>query len=115
MRILPVLALAAILAGCSAQQITDTQTKIESGIANAGPTIQVACWGVDAADALFQALYVAGKNADPAVVADEKKALAGAHAVCANPPANLASAVAAVMASVKAIQNVTPAQVAAAP
>ena len=112
-RILAAMAIAAlIVASCSSAQVQQTQTKIDGTIAAAQPTLAMACWGVQAADAVFKATYVGGKSADPAVVGDEAKAVTAAGAICAHPPANLAQAVADVMMAYKAVQKATPAQVA---
>jgi hypothetical protein len=109
MRTRSIIAAALLLGACSAQQqITQAQTDANGAVAKAQPTIEMACWLTQAADAGFQA-YAASAKLDPAVVADEQKAVAAATAVCANPPANLAQALVDVMASYKAVVAVTPA------
>lgn len=110
--IIAILAIAALV-GCT--QIQTAQTKIDSTLANSADTVAMACWGIQAADAVFKTTYAVGAKADPAIVADEAKAVAGATAICANPPANTAQALADVMGAYKAVQNATPAQVATAP
>ena|SRR5579872_5820767 len=111
-----ILALAALaVAACSATQVADTKTKIDAGVAKSQATVAMLCWGVDAADAVFKTTYAAGPNADAAVLADEARAVAGAKPICANPPANLAQAVAELAAAYKTVQAATPATVAAAP
>lgn len=107
-RITTIAALAALtLAACSAQQIATGQTNADQAVAAAQPTIAMACWLAEAADAGFQAYAASGKTAS-AVMADEQKAMAGVTAVCAAPPANVAQAVADVIASYKAIVAATP-------
>ena len=99
---------AMLLGACTAQQITQAQTGADNAVAMAQPTIEMACWLTQAADAGFQA-YAASAKADPAIVADEQKAVAAATAICANPPGNLAQALADVMATYKTVVAVTPA------
>jgi uncharacterized lipoprotein YajG len=97
-----------LLCGCSAQEITQAQGDADSTVAQAQPTIEMACWLAQAADAGFQA-YAASAKADSGVVADEEKAMAAANAVCANPPADVAQAIADVMAAYKVVVAATPA------
>jgi hypothetical protein len=107
-----IIAAALLLGACTAQQITQAQTDANDAVAAAQPTIEMACWLTQAADAGFQA-YAASANLDPAVVTDEQKAVAAANAICANPPTDLAQALVDVMASYKAVVAVTPATPAA--
>jgi hypothetical protein len=101
-------ALGLLLGACTAQQIGTAQTDADNAVAQAQPTIAMACWLAQAADAGFQ-VYAAGATADPAVVANEKTAMAAATAICANPPANVAQAIADVMAAYKSVVAATPA------
>ncbi len=110
-----VLAAALLCAACTSQQLTDTGMKIDTTVASAQPTVEMLCWGVSAADAVFKTTYAAGPSADPAVVADEAKAVASSVPICANPPANLVQAVADLAAVYKSIQQATPAAVASVP
>ena len=107
MRARSIIAAAMLLCGCSAQQITQAQTDADSAVAKAQPTIEMACWLAQAADAGFQA-YAAGAHADAAVVADERKAMAAATAICANPPADVTQAIVDVMAAYKNAVAATP-------
>ena len=68
----------------------------------------MACWLVQAADAGFQA-YTASAKVDAGVIGDETKAVAGANAICANPPADVAQAITGLMATYKAVVTATPA------
>jgi len=95
------------LAACSAQQVSGAKTAADNTVAAAEPTIELACWLAQAADAGFQ-VYAASAEADPSVVADEKTAMAGVAALCSAPPANAAQAIAAVMSAYKAIVASTP-------
>lgn len=95
------------LSACTAQQIADATSKADTQVAAAQPTIELACWLAAAADAGFQA-YAASARPDSAVIADERKAMVGVTALCAAPPANTAQAIAAVMATYKAIVATTP-------
>ena len=110
-----ILAAALLCAACSSTQIASTGTTIDNGIASAQPTVAMLCWGIQAADAVFKTTYAAGPKADPAVVADETKAVASSVPICANPPANLAQAVADLAGAYKAVQQATPATVASVP
>lgn len=103
----------ALLGACTAQQIADSKTSIDNKVASSQATVSMLCWGVQAADAVFKTTYAAGPNADPAIVADESKAVATVAPICANPPANLAQAVADLAGAYKAVQGATPAAVAA--
>jgi len=94
------------------QQVT---ASTDAAVQKAAPTVAMACWAVSAADAAFKAFYVGGKAPDPAVVADEAKAVTAADAICANPPTDTASAIAAVMAAYKSVVGETPAAAPAAP
>ena len=96
-----------VLAACSAQQIETAATESDAAVASAQPTIEMACWLVEAADAGFAAYASSGK-ADPAVVADEQKAIAGANTICANPPSDVAQAITDVIAVYKAVVAATP-------
>jgi hypothetical protein len=100
------LSLGLLLGACTAQQIGTAQTDADSAVAQAQPTIEMACWLVQAADAGFQ-VYAVGASADPAVVATEKTATGAASAICANPPANVAQAIADVMAAYKSVVAAT--------
>jgi len=96
-----------LVAGCTANQAEQAQNDANVAVAQAQPTIEMACWLVQAADAGFQ-IYAESAGADPAVVADEKKAIGAANVICANPPANIAQAIADVMVTYKAVVAVTP-------
>lgn len=102
-----VLAALLLTAACSAQQIDTAETQSDAAVASAQPTIEMACWLVQAADAGFSA-YAASGNADPSVVADEQKAVAGANAICANPPTDVVQAITDVIAAYKAVVAATP-------
>jgi hypothetical protein len=95
------------LSACTAQQINQATTETNAAVASAQPTIELACWLVAAADAGFQT-YAASSKAHSGVVADERKAIAGANAICANPPADVSHAIADVMAAYKAVVAATP-------
>ena len=86
MRARCVLAAALVLAACTQQQITQTQSDADAAVASAQPTIEMACWLVQAADAGFQA-YAASSKIEAGIVNDENKAIAGANAICAIRPA----------------------------
>jgi hypothetical protein len=103
-----VAAAAMLLSACTATQIDQAQSSADSAVAAAQPTIELACWLAQAADAGFQ-VYAASAKADPTVVADEQQAMQGASAICAAPPANVAQAIADVMAAYKAVVAATPA------
>lgn len=105
-----VLMVAGALTACSGAQQAAVTAKVGSTVAKANAAlsashqqIQMACWGIQAADAVFRTTYAASPKADPAVVADEAKAVAAANVTCANPPANLAQALADLMATYKSI------------
>ena len=108
MRARSVIGAAMLLGACTAQQIDNVQSDANGAVAKAQPTIEMACWLAQAADSGFQT-YAASAKVDAGVVADEAKAVAAAKATCANPPANLAQALADVMATYKAVVAVTPA------
>ena len=95
------------ISACSSSQIQQAGADADSAVASAQPTIELACWLAQAADAGFQA-YVATQEVTPAVLADEQKAMAGANAICASPPADLAQAIVDVMAAYKAVVAATP-------
>ena len=100
--------IATLLGACTAQQIDTAQSNADQAVSNAQPTIALACWLMSAADAGFQA-YAAGGRPDPAVVADEQKAVSAANAICLTPPDNVAQALADVMAAYKSVVAATPA------
>lgn len=104
---LTILAVATLLCGCTAQQITGAQTAADSSVAQAQPTIEMACWLAQAADAGFQA-YAASAPSATSVIADETKAMAAANAICTNPPADVAQAIVDVLAAYKAVVAATP-------
>ena len=108
MRARVIVAAAILLSACTAQQLQQAQSDADNAVAQAQPTIALACWLVAAADAGFQT-YAASANPGAAVIADEAKAVAGADAICAAPPANLAQAMGDVMAAYKAVVVATPA------
>lgn len=108
MRFPLILGALALAVACSTQQIETAATDGDEAVASAQPTIEMACWLVEAADAGFSA-YAASGKADPAAVADEAKAVAGANAICANPPADVSQAIADVIAAYKAVVAATPA------
>lgn len=110
MRARPVIGAAMLLGACTAQQIDAAQSDANGAVAKAQPSIAMACWLAQAADSGFQA-YAASAKVDPGVVADEAKAVAAATATCANPPADLAQALADVMATYKAVVAFTPAAI----
>lgn len=95
------------LSACTALQVDAAAAKADQAVAAAQPSIAMACWLAEAADAGFQ-VYAAGTSAAVGVVADEQKAMAGVTAICAAPPADLAQAIAAVLAAYKAIVAKTP-------
>ncbi len=96
-----------VLAGCSETEVQQAQSDVNAAVADAQPTIEMACWLVQAADAGFQ-IYAQSAGADPAVVADETTAVNAANVTCANPPANLAQAIADVMTTYKSVVAATP-------
>jgi hypothetical protein len=96
-----------LLGACTAQQIDTAQTDADNAVAQAQPTIETACWLAQAADAGFQ-VYALGANADAASVANEKTAMAAVTTICANPPANVAQAIADVLAAYKSVVAATP-------
>jgi hypothetical protein len=108
MRTQAIIAAAVLLGGCTAQELQQAQNGADQAVSSAQPTIEMACWLVEAADAGFQ-VYAASHAAAASVVADERKAIAAADAICAKPPANLAQAIADVLATYKAVVAVTPA------
>jgi hypothetical protein len=97
-----------LVAGCTAQESQQAQTDADTAVAQAQPTIEMACWLAQAADAGFQA-YAASASANATVVADEAKAMAGASAICTNPPSDVTQAIVDVLAAYKAIVAATPA------
>jgi len=99
---------ALLLGACTAQQISSAQTDANNAVAAAQPTIETACWLAQAADAGFQ-VYASGANANAAIIANEKTAMAAANSICANPPANVAGAIADVLAAYKSVVAATPA------
>jgi hypothetical protein len=101
------LAGAASLSACSSTEIATAQADVNGAVAAAEPTIAMACWLAQAADAGFQ-IYAATPKADAAAVADEQKAMAGVTAICAAPPTDLGQAIAEVMTAYKAIVAETP-------
>jgi hypothetical protein len=103
-----------VLVACSQAAIDTDTTAADQAVASAQPTIAMACWLAQAADAGFQ-VYAASAKADATVIADEAKAMAGVNAICAAPPGNVAQAVAAVIAAYKAIVAATPQPPPAAP
>lgn len=112
MRVPSLIGATMLLGACTAQQIDTAQSDANGAVAQAQPTIEMACWLVQAADAGFQA-YAAGAKVDAGVVADEAKAIAAANGICANPPTDLAQALGDVMATYKAVVAATPATTAA--
>ena len=108
MRARYVLAAALVVAACTQQQITQAQSDANSAVASAQPTIEMACWLVQAADAGFQA-YAVSSKIEAGIVSDENKAIAGANAICASPPGDLVQAIAGLMATYKAVVTETPA------
>jgi hypothetical protein len=110
---LGMLALLCVMAGtgltaCSVQQLADAGAQSDSAVAQAQPTIELACWLATAADAGFQA-YASSTHAAAAMLADESRAMAAVSAICAAPPINTGQAVAAVLQAYKAIVATTPA------
>ena len=101
-------ALPLALGACSSQQIAQGESDANAAVTAAQPTIALACWLAQAADAGFQA-YALSQSAAAAVIADEQKAMAAATTICAAPPADLAQAVGDVLAAYKSIVAVTPA------
>jgi len=109
---LTMLALLCVMAGtglsaCTAQQVADATAQSDAAVADAQPTIELACWLASAADAGFQA-YAASAHASAAAMADESRAVAAVTAICSAPPINTAQAVAAVLQAYKAIVATTP-------
>jgi len=98
---------ASVISACSPTQVQQAATDANNAVASAQPSIEMACWLVQAADAGFQ-IYAASPQADPSAVADEKKAVAAANVTCANPPSNAAQAIADVMATYKTVVASTP-------
>lgn len=107
MRITPIFAILLLAAACSSQQVEQATAQSDAAVAAAQPTIDMACWLVQAADAGFTAYAATGK-ADASVVADEQKAVAGANAICASPPSDVADAITDVIAAYKAVVAATP-------
>jgi hypothetical protein len=107
MRARCILAAAAMLGGCGAPGVSRVQSGADNAVSQAQPTIEMACWLAQAADAGFQA-YATSAKANGAVVADEEKAMAAANAICVNPPADVAEAIADVLAAYKAVVAATP-------
>jgi len=102
------LCVALSLQACSGAQVAETENDANNAVAAAQPTIAMACWLAEAADAGFQ-VYATTPGANAAAVADEAKAMAGVAALCAAPAADAADAVAQVLAAYKAIVAATPA------
>jgi Tfp pilus assembly protein PilP len=96
-----------ILAGCSEAEVQQAQSNVNAAVAEAQPTIEMACWLVQSADAGFQ-VYAQSTGADPSVVADETNAVNAANVTCTNPPANLPQAIADVLATYKSVVAATP-------
>ena len=59
----------------------------------------MACWAMQTADVAFM-VFVAPK-ADPAILENEKRAVAAANAICANPPSNVNEAIASILNAYK--------------
>ena len=104
-------AAAVFVAGCSSTQVQQAQSDANNAVAAAQPTIEMACWLVQAAAAGFQ-IYAESTGADPSVVANETTAINAANVTCANPPSNVTQAIADVMATYKAVVAATPASAA---
>lgn len=94
-----------ILLACTATEVAETTLKVDDAIAKAKEEIAMACWAMQTADVAFH-VFVAPK-ADPAIVENEKKAIAAANAICANPPSNVNEAIAAVLAAYKVATTAT--------
>ena len=88
-----------LLLSCTATEVAETAAKADDVVAKAKEEIAMACWAMQTADVAFH-VFVAPK-ADPAIVENEKKAVAAANAICANPPTNVKEAIAAVLAAYK--------------
>jgi hypothetical protein len=95
------------IAGCTSAQVQQAQSNANNAVAAAQPTIEMACWLVQAAAAGF-AIYAESEGADPTVVANEMTAINAANVTCADPPSDLAQAIADVMATYKAVVAATP-------
>jgi hypothetical protein len=107
MRNLLVIFATLLVAGCTAQESQQVQTDANATVAQAQPTIEMACWLAQAADAGFQT-YAASTSANASVVANEAKAMAGASAICADPPSDATQAIVDVLAAYKTIVAATP-------
>lgn len=99
---------ASSVSSCSPAQLQQAETDANNAVKSAQPTIEMACWLVQAADAGFQ-IYAASPQADPAAVTNEKQAVSAAKVTCANPPSNAAQAIADMMATYKVVVDATPA------
>lgn len=88
-----------LLLACTATEVAETKTKADDLVAKAREEINMACWAMQTADVAFQ-VFVAPK-ADPAIVENERKAVAAANAICENPPSNVKEAIASILAAYK--------------
>ena len=88
-----------VLIACTMAQVEESKTKADDAISKAQEQINMACWAMQTADVAFQ-IFVAPK-ADPAILANEKKAVEVANAICANPPSNVKEAVASILSAYK--------------
>lgn len=94
-----------ILAACTATEVAETTTKADDVIAKAREEINMACWAAQTADVAFTT-FVAPK-ADPAIIADVRKAMDVVNTICANPPSNAQEAVATILAAYKKATTAT--------
>jgi hypothetical protein len=94
-----------ILLACTSAQVLETTTKADDVIAKAQEEIAMACWAAQTADVAFMT-FMAPK-ADPAIVADVRKAMDVVNTICANPPTNAQEAIATILAAYKKATTAT--------
>ena len=94
-----------MLASCSTAKVEDTKVAVNDAIASAREEINMACWAMQTADVAFT-VFVAPK-ADPAILENERKAIAAANAICANPPSNVNEAIASILNAYKVATTAT--------
>jgi hypothetical protein len=107
-RLLPRLSLPLLLlavSACSSNNITDAQNAVNGALSSdkAQTTIQVACIGVAAADGLYKG-FVAPKQSQ-ANNELEAKVAANLAALCANPPTDVNTLIAAAITAATAMTN----------
>jgi hypothetical protein len=94
-----------ILLACTSAQVVETATKADDVVAKAKEEIAMACWAAQTADVAFTT-FMAPK-ADPAIVADVRKAMEVVNTICASPPTNAQEAIATILAAYKKATTAT--------